>query len=266
MAPDMACAVAMSESETDLWRSWWEKRDPAARERLICDHLEYARVVAASCYARRIHDEIEFAEFLQFASLGLIESVDRFDPGIGVQFKTFASRRMHGAILSGLERLTEKQQQIAVRQRLRRERLQSMKSQPMEASGSRVDASTKRPRAPEAGALFGYLAEIGIGIALSCLLEGTGMVDDALRIAAQPDAQYQPIELRQLQQRIRELVSRLSAQEQTVIRNHYLLEHDFNQLATLLGVTKGRIAQIHRKALMSLRDHLGTHRSCDVAW
>ena len=35
--------------------------------------------------------------------------------------RTFAARRMHGAILDGIERLTEKQQQIAVRQRLRRE-------------------------------------------------------------------------------------------------------------------------------------------------
>ena len=260
--------ASMGDVEAELWQRWRDGRDPGARAQLICNYLEYARVVAASYYGRRIHDEIEFAEFLQFASLGLVESVDRFDPSVGVQFKTFAARRMHGAILSGLERLTEKQQQIAVRQRLRRERLQALKPQITDPDSVERHAhvSTKRPRAPKAEALFGYLAEVGIGVALSYLLEGTGMVDDALSVADRPDTHYQPIELRQLQQRIRELVSRLSGQEQTVVRHHYLLERDFDEVATLLGVTKGRVAQIHRKALANLREQLGAQRLCDVTW
>lgn len=105
-------------SERDLWNSWRKDGDEDARGQLLSLHLPYARVVAASYYAKRLHDEIEFGDYLQLASLGLIEAVGRFDPEYGVQFRTFAARRMHGSILDGIEHLTEKQQQIAAKQRL----------------------------------------------------------------------------------------------------------------------------------------------------
>ena len=114
--------------EGALWQKLRDGGDDDARARLLEIHLPYAKVVAASYYSRRYHDEIEFGDYLQFASLGMIEALDRYDPQRGVQFRTFAARRMHGSILNGLERLTEKQQQIAARQRLRQERLQDVKA------------------------------------------------------------------------------------------------------------------------------------------
>jgi RNA polymerase sigma factor for flagellar operon FliA len=256
---------AQPELERELWRRWRSERDERAREQLIGHYLPYARVVAASYYRRRTHNEIEFAEYLQLASVGMVESLDRYDPALGAQFKTFAARRMHGAILNGLERLTEKQQQIAVRQRLRHERLQAIKA---EAEGARqsVSGAPNGRHAPHAETLFRYLAEIGIGLALSHLLEGTGMVEGDRPACIEGDRHYQNIELKQLRSNVRALVDQLSGQERTVIHYHYLQEHEFDEIAQMLGVTRGRVSQIHRKALTRLRDQLGAQRRCDVAW
>ena len=114
-------------AELALWQAFRAAGDGAAREELVRMHLPFARVMAAHCYARRHHDEIGFDEYLQFASVGLLEAMERYDPGRGAQFRTFAARRMQGAILDGLEHLSEKQQQIALRQRLRAERLQAVR-------------------------------------------------------------------------------------------------------------------------------------------
>lgn len=245
--------AAQPELEKELWRRWRCERDMTAREQLIEHYLPYARVVAATYYARRNHDEIEFAEYLQLASVGMVESLDRYDPELGAQFKTFAARRMHGAILNGLERLTEKQQQIAVRQRLRHERIQAI-SQPAQRRSTHADT------------LFRYLADVGIGLALAQLLEGTGMIEGEPRTIVEPDRHYQQLELEQLRRRLHEIVARLPNQERTVIRYHYLQDQPFDLIAEMLGLTRGRIAQIHRKALMSLRNQLGATQRCDVAW
>ena len=238
-----------------------DAKDVSARETLVARHLPYARTVAATYYARRMHDEIEFGDYLQYARIGLLESVDRFDPAIGVQFRTYAARRMHGAILDGLERLTEKQQQIAVRQRLRRERLGSVKEKVAapSASGS---------MAPDGGdGLFRYLADIGIGLAICHLLEGTGMVDNPDALDDLPrDRHYEPVEMAQLQRRLHSFVEQLGAQQRTVIRYHYLQEHSFEDIACLMSVTRGRVSQIHRQALSTLRTHLAAERACDVSW
>jgi RNA polymerase sigma factor FliA len=250
---DQARESLVAEDESTLWKRWGQDRVENVREQLICHYLPYARIVAASYYALRHHDEIEFAEYLQLASVGLVESIDRFDPGIGVQFKTFAAQRMRGAILNGLEHLTEKQQQIAMRQRLRKERLQSVKD--CAASTARVESDQ----------LFRHLADVGIGLALSYLLEGTGMID-VPQAVSDSNYYYQGIELRQLQKRVKTLVHDLPEQEQTVIRYHYLQEIPFEQIAVMLNLTKGRIAQIHHKSLRRLAEMIKDSQSCDVAW
>jgi RNA polymerase sigma factor for flagellar operon FliA len=230
--------------EAALWQRTRDDGDMSARERLLALHLPYARVVAASYYGRRFHDEIEFGDYLQLASLGLIEAMDRFDPARGVQFRTFAARRMHGAILSGIERLTEKQQQIAARQRLRAERLQDLKP-----------AGGAAPQGAEQ--LLCYVSEVGIGLALCWMLEGTAMVD-------LPDANgsapfYQSVALRQLRDRLLGAVEALPPQERTVVRSHYLQDMQFDEIAAMLQLTKGRISQIHKQALLRLRSQVRDH-------
>ncbi len=267
-APGDPCLL----TEQSLWQRWTVDNDDDAREQLICLFLPYARIVAATLYGRRIQKDVEFSEYLQMASMGLVESVDRFDPQRGVQFKTFASKRMQGAILSGLERLTEKNQQIAVRSQLRKERLQAVKAQAREALLPDEDAPTSASGSKRSQqALFDYLAEVGIGLALGVLLDGTGMVHDESvdrrSTAPSPDVIYfRQQELRELRERVKDLVSRLPSQEQLVIRYHYIQEVPFDEIARVLDVTRGRISQLHRQGLKSLRHQLAQRNHCDTLW
>src|SRR4051812_34793299 len=119
--------VLTEEEERELWHAYLSRKDGKIRERLIEYYLSYARIIAAKLYAGRHHDEFEFDEYLQFAIVGLVESIDRYDPDRGAQFKTYASQRMIGSILNGIELLSEKQQQIRFRQRLMAERVESLK-------------------------------------------------------------------------------------------------------------------------------------------
>lgn len=260
--PPQHAAVAQGDEAT-LWQQFREHQRAEDREALIRHYLPYAHTVAATYYARRIHDEIEFDEYRQFAIVGLVESVDRYAEDRGAQFKTFASRRMHGAILNGLERMTEKQQQIALRMRLRQERMKEIKDAARDsAEAAQANEGSRAAKA----APFRYLAEVGIGMALTFLLEGTGLIESDSLASAPAPQYYGSIEFRQLQQRLRYFIGTLSTQEQTVIRSHYLQEISFEEIAGTLGVTKGRVAQIHRAALEKLRKSLQSHHPSDVAW
>jgi RNA polymerase sigma factor for flagellar operon FliA len=243
---------SMASEELALWIALRENGDATARVSLMEMHLPYARVVAATYYARRTHNEVEFADYLQLARVGLVESVDRFDHTLGVQFRTFAARRMHGSILNGLERSTEKSQQIAVRKRVQRERLSAAKLNAQER--------TKAQGASGPAELFEYLAEVSVGLAIGVLLEGSGMVDaDAFgesQQASTEEAYLKRMELRRLQEVVLGEVAKLSQQEQVVVRRHYLQDHPFEQIATHLGLTKGRISQVHKAALKKLRESL----------
>lgn len=248
--------VGDSEDEVALWQRLRTDENPvAARECLIHHHIDYARMLAAKLYATRFHDEIGFDDYFQLACVGLIESVDRYDLSHGVQFRTFASHRIQGAILSGLERLTEKQQQIALRKRLHSQRSESLREGQQSS-----DLDSLAPTA-----LLAKLAEIGVGIAIGYLLDDSGMVQLPPAAPSTTNA-YARIELRQLQEAIHALVSQLPEQERKVIRAHYLQQLPFEEIANMMNLTPGRISQVHRKALRRLREMHLQQPSTKRAW
>lgn len=251
----MDVAVAAAADEAHLWQRLRGSGEDAARDALLAMHLPYAKIVAASYYAKRFHDEIEFGDYLQLASVGLLEALDRFDPQRGVQFRTFAARRMHGSILNGLERLTEKQQQIAARQRLRSERMHDVKA--MAGQGGNA------PGGPDQ--LLRFVSETGIGLALCWLLEGTAMVEPPSGGGADQPF-YRGVALIQLRERLLHAVDALPAQQRAVIRHHYLQELPFDEIAAMLGLTKGRISQIHKQALLHLRAAVRDDGDWDAAF
>jgi RNA polymerase sigma factor for flagellar operon FliA len=247
----MAAAVP----EADLWAQWRIHSDLAAREQLAGRYTAYARMLAAAYYSKHYRDDTEFADYYQFACVGLMEALDGFDPGQGVQFRTYAAHRVRGAIIDGLERMTEKRQQISARMRLRSQRLEGLAAGPVPEAGppgtSRVPSQ-----------VLAFVAEVGLGLALSWLLEGTGMIDGDTRAETIPF--YRSVELRQLRERLLELVEGLPAQERLVVRGHYLQEQPFEAIAVQLGLTRGRISQIHRQAIDRLRASVRADRFVDV--
>lgn len=266
-----APAAGPANDELLLWRDWIDRHDASAREKLLSMHLPYARIVAATFYARRTHDEVEFDDYLQLASVGLLESFDRYEPSLGAQFRTFAARRMQGSILNGLARLTEKNQQIAIQGELRRERLNAAKAAALEKLDP-ASAASEGAELPEKMTdpkfLFSFLAEVGMSLALGVMLEGTGMIDaesfnsEASEVSAEV-SYFKKTELQRLQQTLANLLKGLTERERTVIRYHYLQETSFEDIGKMLGVKRSRISQIHHQALRSLRDGL-TRQSCDV--
>ncbi|MBC7603850.1 MAG: sigma-70 family RNA polymerase sigma factor [Ramlibacter sp.] len=249
----------MEQVESGLWRRLREDGDVSAREALLELHLPYAKIVAATYYGKRIHDEVEFADYLQMASLGLIEALDRFDPAFGVMFKTFAARRMHGTIIDGLQCANEKHQQIAAAQQLQAQRSASIRG----AHSEKGSGTSPRRRTPEQALQF--VAEVGIGFALAWLLDGTGMIQDQEREQAEVMPFYRSVELRQLRDRIVELVRGLPPNESKVIQFHYFQEVSFEDLSEAMNLSRGRISQIHRQGLIRLKESLRRHLAFDVS-
>lgn len=233
-----------------LWRAFGGQRDAALRERLVAHYLPFARMMAAKMYAGRTHMQVEFDEYLQYARLGLIEAVDRFDAGLGYKFETYAGSRINGAILSGMRSYSEVHEQVAARQRVVRARMASLQ-EPGRDTADPAD-------------LFGYLAELAVGLAVGFALDNSGMYQERERDAHYGDNTYAGVELKQLRARLNSLVEGLPGKHRQVVSYHYLQQLPFEEIAEMLALTRGRIAQIHREALVKLREALGGRQA--VNW
>lgn len=223
--------------EREVWERFVHGRSANDRELLIEKYKPFANMMAAKLYANRQVDEIDFEEYRQYAYIGMLEAIDRYDPQKGASFKTYASHRIKGSILDGVEKHCEHQQQITARARLREERMENLLQ---EAGEVEQDA-------------FMRLVDVAIGVAIGYMLEDSGMYQAGE--GAYEHNVYQSHELSDLVRIMATLVATLPEQEQYVIRHHYYQHMRFDEIAQQLQLSKGRISQIHHRALRRLHEH-----------
>jgi RNA polymerase sigma factor for flagellar operon FliA len=229
-----------------LWERWAAERSSTVREALVQNYANLARTLAAKAYAGRIEAGVEFDDYLQFAYIGLLEAIDRYEPERGIRFESFATLRVRGSIADGVESLCERHRQVAARQRIIKERTKAFADELGQASGVEAIAA---------------VAEIAVGLAIGFLLEDSGMFVKPDDETAIPDSAYRSVELEQMRRIVQRLVKNLDGNERRVITMHYLHETPFGAIAEELQLSKGRISQLHRSALTSLRKALAEYMS-----
>src|ERR1700710_770449 len=81
-------------SERELWARFAANHDQATREELVRRYLPFAKNLAL----RYRGASESFDDLLQVASLGLVNAIDRFEPGRGTPFTAFASPTILGEL------------------------------------------------------------------------------------------------------------------------------------------------------------------------
>jgi RNA polymerase sigma factor for flagellar operon FliA len=219
-----------------LWREFEQAPHPETRAALVEAHLPFAKMIAAKLYRVRMDEAVTFADYEQYARVGLLEAMDRFDASRGVVFEAYAAHRIRGAILNGLEHETEFAAQWAARRDRETERVQSM---------------TAQIPAPERATLE-ELMDLTMGLALGVAIEEfqtADIVDESLQ--SNP---YAAAELAQFAKVVRACVERLPPREREIVQNHYFKQLEFQSIAERIALTKGRVSQLHGRALALLRE------------
>ena len=229
------------------------------RDALIRQYLPLVRRLANHMIAK-LPPNVELDDLVQVGMIGLTEALSRYEATQGVQFETFATQRIRGAMLDELRegdwmsrssRKSQKDIERAVQrleQKLGRSPLESEIAQEMEMSLADYQSLLGKVR----GTQLVYLEDMGGSD------EGEeGFLD---RHAADEDADPMAV-LRD--QRLRaslvEAIKALPEREQYIMGMYY--EHDMNlkEIAAVLGVTESRVCQLHSQAIARLRTKMRAH-------
>ncbi|MFG6456683.1 RNA polymerase sigma factor FliA [Roseateles sp. BYS96W] len=196
---------------------------------------------------------VEVDDLIQVGLIGLTDALSRFDAEQGVQFETFATQRIRGAMLDELRggdwmsRGTRRQQRE------------------IEAAVHKVEQ--RLGRAPNEAEIA---AEMGLALAdyqdLLSKVRGTQLVyledmsgddgDDDYLDRHVADESSNPVAMLQ-DHRMREAlvaaIKNLPEREQFVMSMYY--EHDMNlkEIAAVLKVTESRVCQLHSQSIARLR-------------
>lgn len=204
--------------------------------------------------AAKLPASVELGDMVQAGMIGLMDAATRYDAGQGVQFETFATQRVRGAMLDELRsndwvprrvRKTQRSIDTAVctlQQRLGRTPRES------EVAG-------------ELGATLPAFREMQVESRAAHVLSFDPSVEqiDAEHAAAALAPSLDPARMLQEKRFRRELaaaIEQLPEREARLMALHYEHELTYLEIAAILGVTESRICQLHTQAVKRLRARL----------
>jgi RNA polymerase sigma factor for flagellar operon FliA len=254
-------SAADPEPERSLWEEYGRTRQPETRQRLVQRYMDMTHRIAAHLFGRRFGNAVAFDDYLQYARVGLLEAIDRYEPAREASFATFAGYRIRGAVLNGLEQTTELAAQAAQRRHSRlRERADSFETRD-HGNADDGDASVDAEFAGTQLDQFSGMVDMTILLAMGYVLEDNGEWNPAGASGADP---YRSVQLEAVRSRLIRLVDALPQRERLIVRYHYFEHMEFQAIGEVLEVSKGRISQLHARALQLIREGYEALEQFDV--
>jgi RNA polymerase sigma-B factor len=225
-------------------------RDPTLRDELVTAHLGLAQHLA-----RRFANRGEpVDDLVQVASIGLMKSVDRFDPDRGVEFSTFAAR----TILGELKRHF-RDKGWAVRAP---RRIQELYLELGHATGELAQKLGRPPTIGELAEATGSTmeavieaTEAGSGYRAWSLDAPTPTERGGSDAIGEEDAAFTGVENRAL---LGPAFGMLPEREQTILRLRFISGLTQTEIATRMGVSQMHVSRLLTASLRKLRDQLET--------
>ncbi len=240
-----------------IWQEYARARAPELRRKLIEAYAPLARYVVERLNLRP-GGGLSYDDLLGQAVVGLIDAVDRFDPGRGIKFETYAYHRIRGSVMDMLREMDWVPR--SVRQR---------ESQ-LSHTYAMLEAALNRP--PEDAELAGALGitvdeldELARDLALQTMqsldeMVGTGDYESSALLDLVPDEQgvspEEHVDRAAQRELLAQAVDALPETERTVIALYYHEGLTLKEIGQVLGVTESRVCQIHGKAVLRMRAHI----------
>jgi RNA polymerase sigma factor for flagellar operon FliA len=98
---DISAAATEGSVVAVLWKEFKTSGSPSARERLILNYSPLVKYVAGRVSVG-LPQNIEQADLVSYGIFGLIDAIEKFDPGRDIKFETYAISRIRGAIIDEL--------------------------------------------------------------------------------------------------------------------------------------------------------------------
>lgn len=251
-----------AEQMIDLWTQWQSTKDRQSRDALVLAHLPLVQKVVRKL-SRNWNGIVNYDDLVGMGTLGLIESIERFDPERGYEFVTFATWRIRGAVLDGLRNLDWVPRSL-------RSKAKEMEAAYAELEHRHLRSAHDEEVATHLGVSLNEFQQMLYEVSLSPLVSLDGVLpsDEAGQEVRLADTIIDPnaiepetmLDRSNVQAVLTGVLERLPDKERLVVTLHYYEEFSFKEIAEILELSSSRISQLHTKAIYRLRGALSRRK------
>jgi len=229
------------------------------RDALIRQYSPLVRRLAHHMMAK-LPASVQVDDLIQVGLIGLSEALTRFEASQGVQFETFATQRIRGAMIDELRendwmsrgsRKSQKDIESALRRLEHRfGRSPSETEIATELGMSLADYQSLLNKVR--GTQLVYLEDMA----------GSGEGEDSFLDRHIVDGDSDPMQLlsnQRLRQSLVAAIKVLPEREQYIMSMYYENDMNLKEIAAVLGITESRVCQLHSQSIARLRSKMRSH-------
>ncbi|MCZ8520029.1 MULTISPECIES: FliA/WhiG family RNA polymerase sigma factor [Paenibacillus] len=243
----------------ETWKQWREQKIPAAKQTLIETYLPLVDYVS-SRLSIGLPKNVAKEDLASFGAMGLIDAIEKFDYDRGLQFETYASWRIRGAIIDGLRQgdwvprsVREKAKKVEeayqkLEQKYMRSVTDSEMSEYLNVSETEFQQMVQDIAVTAVCSIDDPIREEDSETRLSLL------VDEK---AKNPESKVNELHLKET---LAKAIEKLTEKERTVVSLFYFEELSLSEIAEVMSLSPSRISQLHSKAILRLRGALGRYK------
>jgi len=226
------------------------------KDQLIRSHLPMINFLVERMVTQ-VPSFVNRDEICSAAMLGLVDAANRFDPSKGVMFKTFAERRIRGAVLDEVRRMdwfsrTLREKHGRLCRAIDRLEKQYGRTPEEEEIAAELELSMEAYHT-----LLGEVRHLGC-ISLNEAIDDSGQSRAIIDNLEDTEAEnpLEKLEASELSREMAEHIDKLSEKERLVVALYYHEELTQKEIAEVLCISEGRVSQLHSQALLKLRVRL----------
>ena len=241
----------MSGVSRDLWNLFLNEGDDRARTRLLESYLGLVHHTAHRF--RRNGGGPDLHDLIGAGTLGLMQSIEGFDPSRGLAFSTYAMPRIRGAMLDEIN-AREWSSRTA---RSRRRQLGRARADLQQRLGRMPDPEQVAERLGiDLATYWKWVGEVECRVLVALDEPDRGPDDSSLFDRLADEAAARPgdeLEQAQMLEQLRAGLMRLARKDRLVLSLSYYEGLTLKEIGDLLGVSESRVSQIRARALRRLR-------------
>jgi RNA polymerase sigma factor for flagellar operon FliA len=220
------------------------------QEALVMSHMVMVKRVAVHLKAR-IPPFMELDELVQVGMLGLIEAARGFDPTLGHPFENYALRRVRGAMLDEVRRLSSQTRSAVSFHRDENQAMHELAAQ-LGRTPTQAEVAQFMGREIEDFQRDRGTAVRGEMVSMEDAEQEVMNVAD--ETSSQPEAQ---VEKAQLLSALTNAIQGLPEREQLIINLYYVEELNLKEIGEILSVSESRVSQLLSAIAKKLRTGIG---------
>ena len=246
-----------AEEKEKLWQTYQENPSPELREKIILEYAQLVKVVAGRL-SMYLGYNVEYDDLVGYGIFGLIDAIDKFDLNKDVEYETYASLRIRGAILDQIRKMDWIPRTVRQKQKRIDEAIKQIE---MRTGKNALDEEIAQELGVSEDELSNWQSQLKVTniVSLNEFLEqGSEPVMDARQNShfIQPEDLVEENELKQV---LEESMNLLTEKEKKVILLYYYEDMTLKEISQILEVSESRVSQLHTKALLKMRNKMGKY-------